>query len=204
MANDDRIRALATEFAGNWLDFRRFEEHNAVDRERFKTFNDDLRRAMFEEPVRFVVDAVRSDRSVLDFVYGHHTFVNPVLAKHYGMEDVNRSADTWQRIDICPLQLNDDSLATLETPADDWPGFEATQSIPDEECPASPSKSISGTAFAPIELHRWDGESVPLGPLNTPVTGFDGQREWAIFRRRRPALHAEEATAGAPCATPPW
>src|SRR6185295_1743356 len=44
--------------------------------------------------------------------------------------------DSWQRIDICPLQLNDDSLATLETPADDWPGFDATQSIPDDQCPA--------------------------------------------------------------------
>src|SRR5262249_34829530 len=30
MMQDDRVRGLATEFAGNWLDFRRFEEHNAV------------------------------------------------------------------------------------------------------------------------------------------------------------------------------
>ena len=35
MLRDDRIRGLATEFGGNWLDFRRFEEHNSVDRERF-------------------------------------------------------------------------------------------------------------------------------------------------------------------------
>ena len=35
MLKDDRVRGLATEFGGNWLDFRRFEEHNAVDRERF-------------------------------------------------------------------------------------------------------------------------------------------------------------------------
>jgi hypothetical protein len=31
-------------------------------------------------------------------------------------------------------------------------------------------------------LQRWDGVAVPLGPLNTPLTGFfDGQKEWAIF-----------------------
>ena len=54
MLRDDRVRGLVTEFAGNWLDFRRFEEHNAVDRERFKSFTDELRRAMFEEPLRFV------------------------------------------------------------------------------------------------------------------------------------------------------
>src|SRR5262249_16606430 len=35
MLQDRRARNLATEFAGNWLDIRRFEEHNAVDRERF-------------------------------------------------------------------------------------------------------------------------------------------------------------------------
>ena len=43
MLRDDRVRGLATEFGGNWLDFRRFEEHNSVDRERFPSFNDELR-----------------------------------------------------------------------------------------------------------------------------------------------------------------
>ena len=85
MLRDDRVRGLATEFGGNWLDFRRFEEHNSVDRERFPGFNDELRRAMFEEPIRFFLDLVQNDRSVLDFLDGDHTFVNPVLARHYGM-----------------------------------------------------------------------------------------------------------------------
>ena len=39
MLRDERIRGLATEFAGNWLGFRRFEEHNAVDRERFPSLH---------------------------------------------------------------------------------------------------------------------------------------------------------------------
>src|SRR6185503_12821182 len=34
MLKDDRARGLAIDFAGNWLDFRRFEQHAAVDRER--------------------------------------------------------------------------------------------------------------------------------------------------------------------------
>ena len=64
MLRDDRVRGLATEFGGNWLDFRRFENHNSVDRERFKSFNDELRQAMFEEPIRFFVDlSSRIDRS---------------------------------------------------------------------------------------------------------------------------------------------
>ena len=59
MLRDDRVRGLAIEFGGNWLDFRRFEEHNSVDRERFPTFDDELRQAMFEEPIRFFVDLVQ-------------------------------------------------------------------------------------------------------------------------------------------------
>src|SRR5881275_179659 len=82
MLRDDRVRGLATEFAGNWLDFRRFEEHNSVDRRRFPTFDDGLRRAMFEEPVRFFIDLVRRDGPVLEFLDADHTFVNPALARH--------------------------------------------------------------------------------------------------------------------------
>ena len=99
MLKDERARRFATEFGGNWLDFRRFDEHNAVDRERFPEFNNELRAAMFEEPIRFVTDVVRNDRSVLEMLYGSHTFVNPILAKHYGMPEVYGSADRWVRVD---------------------------------------------------------------------------------------------------------
>ena len=99
MLKDDRARGLATEFGGNWLDFRRFEEHNGVDRERFPSFNNDLREAMFQEPVRFIEDVVRNNRSVLDMLYAKWTFVNPVLAKHYGIPGVSGAVDKWVRID---------------------------------------------------------------------------------------------------------
>ena len=69
MLKDDAFAGLATEFGGNWLDFRRFEEHNTVDRERFASFDNDLRQAMFEEPVRFMLDVFQQNRSVLDFLY---------------------------------------------------------------------------------------------------------------------------------------
>jgi hypothetical protein len=87
MLRDPKIRGLATEFAGNWLDIRRFEEHNAVDRERFPTFTPELRQAMFEEPVRYFVDVAQRNRPVLDLLYGKDTFVNRPLAKHYGMPE---------------------------------------------------------------------------------------------------------------------
>ena len=98
MLRNPRVRALALEFGGNWLDFRRFEEHNAVDRERFPSFNDALRESMFEEPLRFMIDGFQNDRSVLDWLYGKHTFVNAALARHYGMTDVKVTEDDWVRV----------------------------------------------------------------------------------------------------------
>jgi hypothetical protein len=99
MLKDNRARGLAVEFGANWLDFRRFEENNTVDRERFPSFNNDLRQAMFEEPVRFIEDVIRNDRSVLDLLYGNYTFVNPVLARHYGMPGISGDPGKWVRVD---------------------------------------------------------------------------------------------------------
>jgi hypothetical protein len=99
MLKDARVRGMAAEFTGNWLLFRHFETHNSVDRERFPSFNNELREAMFQEPIRFLEDTIRSNSSVLDMLYGHYTFVNPVLAKHYGMPEVKGNQDTWVRVD---------------------------------------------------------------------------------------------------------
>ena len=99
MLRDARVRGLATEFGGHWLDFRRFEEHNAVDRDRFRSFTSELRDAMFEEPIRFILDVVQHNRSVLEFLYSTETFVNAPLAKHYGMPAIDHG---WIKVDAAP------------------------------------------------------------------------------------------------------
>jgi hypothetical protein len=99
MVKDARSLALATEFAGNWLGFRRFEDHAGVDRGRFPQFTNELREAMFQEPVRFIDDVIRNDRSMLDLLYSKHTFVNQVLASHYGITDARIKPGEWVRIE---------------------------------------------------------------------------------------------------------
>ncbi len=98
MLRDPRIRRLAVEFGGHWLDFRRFESHHGVDRERFPAFTNELRRAMFEEPVRFLTDLAQRNDSVLGMLEGTHTFVNPVLARHYGFPEADRGGAQWRRV----------------------------------------------------------------------------------------------------------
>jgi hypothetical protein len=99
MMKDPRVSGLATEFTGNWLAFRLFETNNAVDRQRFPQFNNDLREAMFQEPIHYVEDTIQNNRSVLDLIYGNYTFVNPVLAKHYGIPAIEGDQDHWVRVD---------------------------------------------------------------------------------------------------------
>jgi hypothetical protein len=98
MLQDARTRALAVEFGGNWLDFRDFQQIGTVDRERFPAFSDGLRDAMFEEPVRFLLDVFRHNRSILDFLYAPDTFVNPTLARHYGMPPGASEESVWVRV----------------------------------------------------------------------------------------------------------
>ena len=103
MLKHNKVRGLATEFGANWLDFRRFEKHNAVDREHFPEFTDELRQAMFEEPIRFFVDVAQNDRSVREFLDSSHTFVNQDLAEHYGVPFDPKHKE-WQRIDVSKQQ----------------------------------------------------------------------------------------------------
>jgi hypothetical protein len=99
MLKDAKARGFATEFLANWLDFRRFEEWNAVDRERFPQFDNGLREAMFEEPIQFFLGMVKENRSALDFIYGNYTYVNPALARHYEMPEVAGNSNTWVRVE---------------------------------------------------------------------------------------------------------
>jgi hypothetical protein len=100
MLRDDRVEGLAREFGGNWLGFRRFEQHNSVDRERFASFTDELRQSMFDEPIRFFVDVVQRDASILDFLDADYTFVNRLLADHYSMTLPAAPAEgAWVRVD---------------------------------------------------------------------------------------------------------
>ena len=98
MVKDERARRLATEFGGNWLDFRRFDEHNAVDRERYPEFSNELRDAMFQS--RFgssPMSSVTTDRCSICCTAAH------VRQSHSGQAlwdpGVVGSAETWRRID---------------------------------------------------------------------------------------------------------
>lgn len=87
MLKDPRSRALADNFAGQWLGIRKLEDV-APDPQRFPAFDAALRTAMAEESRQCFEYVLRTDRSIMDFIQADYTFVNERLSNHYGMRGV--------------------------------------------------------------------------------------------------------------------
>ncbi len=99
MLSDERARGMAREFIGNWLDFRRFDAHNGVDRKEFPSFDDRLRQSMADEPIEYFLDLLRRNGSIMELLESDHMIVDERLAKHYGIEDFQSSPSIpWQRV----------------------------------------------------------------------------------------------------------
>lgn len=180
MLRDDRARGLATEFAGNWLDFRRFEEHNSVDRGRFPSFDDELRRSMFEEPVRFFLDVIRNDRPVDEFLFARHTFVNPALARHYGMPVPPGGPDAWVRVDDAAKYGRGGLLPMA----------------------VFLTKNAPGLRTSPVKRGYWVvrrvlGEHIPAPPANVPDLPDDESKLGELTLHETLARHrADKSCAG--------
>ena len=86
MLADSKARRLSTEFFGQWLGFYRFDQYGGIDTGRFPEFTDELKSAMYDEAISFFEHIIRKDRSIREIVFADYTFLNPALAKHYGVQ----------------------------------------------------------------------------------------------------------------------
>lgn len=87
MLKDPKSRALADNFAGQWLQTRKLTELGR-DPKLFPAFTDAMRQDMATETRLFFQNVVATDRSVLDFIDADYSFVNGNLAQLYGMPNV--------------------------------------------------------------------------------------------------------------------
>lgn len=179
MLRDKRARGFVSEFAGNWLNFRHFEQHYGVDRGKFPQFTDELRQAMFEEPMRFFLDLLHRDASVLEFLYADHTFVNPVLAKHYGAADQlgSSSSDAWTRLDQA-RQLGRGGLLPM--------AVFLTNNSP-------------GLRTSPVKRGNWVvkrmlGEQIPAPPATVPDLPEDESKLGDLTLREALARHRADSS----------
>lgn len=75
------------QFAEQWLELDRLQRVT-VNKGRYPEFNDQLGTAMKLETIQFFGHVLQNDLSVLNFLDADFTFVNEVLAKHYGIPEV--------------------------------------------------------------------------------------------------------------------
>jgi hypothetical protein len=97
MLADERSEALASNFAGQWLELRNL---NVVtpDTRKYATWGPDLRDAMKTETTMFFEHVLRENRPISEFLNARYTYLNDVLAKHYGIDGVTGS--DFRRVDL--------------------------------------------------------------------------------------------------------
>jgi mono/diheme cytochrome c family protein len=83
-------RRLASDFATQWLGLREVLTATADFRRYKQIWNRQLRPSFLQEALHYFAAIVREDRSVLELLDSDYTFVNPVLAKHYGLPKVEK------------------------------------------------------------------------------------------------------------------
>lgn len=148
MLKDTKVRRLATEFGCQWLHVRDVETLEEKSERHFPTFAA-LRADMQEEAVRFFIDLLQEDRSVLSLLDADHTFVNAALAEHYGL---SAKPVGWQRIEGLRTKGRGGIL-----------GFAATLSKQSGASRTSPI--LRGNWLSEVVL----GDKLPRPPKDVPI-----------------------------------
>lgn len=153
MTGDPKVRRWATEFGCQWLHVRDLETLDEKSERHFPTFIN-LRRDMQEEVVRFFIDLVENDRSILSLIDADHSFISGQLATHYGLDVKTDDWKTnqWQRVD----GLRDAGRGGIL-------GFAAT--LAKQSGASRTSPILRGNWLTEVVL----GERLPRPPKDTPL-----------------------------------
>ncbi len=94
---DPHAAALATNFAGQWLETRSLDEVKP-DPKKFPAWGPELREAMRTETRMFFEYIFQEDRPLSEFLDAPYTFLNDRLAKYYGIDGV--TGPDFRRVDL--------------------------------------------------------------------------------------------------------
>jgi len=96
---DPRSRRFAKHFTRQWLGMQLLD-YLDVDKEVYEDFDPYLKEAMQTESIALFEEALRENRSVLEFIHADYVIVNERLAQHYGISDVYGT--DFQKVDLPP------------------------------------------------------------------------------------------------------
>ena len=197
MIQDAKILGWATEFGGQWLDFRQFQSHNSVDRETFPQFNSSLRESMYQEPIRLLVHSIQNNRPVTELILGNDTFVNGVLAAHYGIEIKGNESGTVANALTAPPKPQSNQQA-----GDDWIHLQDARPYGRGGLlgmAVFQTKNSPGLRTSPVKRGYWVvkqllGERIPPPPPNVPELPDNEALMGKLTLRESLALHREHTS----------
>lgn len=97
LLSDDRSSAFADNFAGQWLETRNLDSVKP-DPQKFPAWGPELRDSMKTETRMLFDHILRENRPVTDFIDAKYTFLNELLAKHYGIAGV--AGPDFRRVEL--------------------------------------------------------------------------------------------------------
>ncbi|MCH8979248.1 MAG: DUF1592 domain-containing protein [Armatimonadetes bacterium] len=197
MVKSPKSRALADDFAAQWLNLRLLETLSP-DPDIFPGFDDRLKADMVTETKLFFLDIVKNDRSIVDFLDSRRTFVNARLARHYGIEGVNTDGFR-QAVHTDPnrggliahasmLTVTSNPNRTSPVKRGKWILDNILGGTPPPPPPNvgvikdDPKAMAESSLRAKMERHRTDPACSPchaqMDPLGFSLDNFDGVGKW--------------------------
>ncbi|HEV2294378.1 MAG TPA: DUF1592 domain-containing protein [Tepidisphaeraceae bacterium] len=197
MLASDKSEAFVDNFAGQWLQFRNLDAVHP-DRKMFKVYTDRLRDAMIRETRLFFTHIMREDRPLMDVLTADYTFVNELLARHYGLSNDVKGND-FRRVSLAGsprrgvithgsvLTLTSNPTRTSPVKRGKWV-LENLLGSPPPPPPAnvppleSEARQLTGTLRQRLEQHRESKACAschaPLDPIGFGLEHFDAIGAW--------------------------
>ncbi len=98
MLSDNRANALVTNFVSQWLGLRKLGEMPPDPETNRIYYEDHLEDAMRQETKLFFRHILEQNRSLSEFIDSNYTFLNPALARHYGVPAPTE--DTFGKVNL--------------------------------------------------------------------------------------------------------
>jgi hypothetical protein len=174
MLADPKAHALASAFMGQWLGFDALGRTIQPDEAKFPEFTPELCEAMRQETILAFESLLRKDGSLLELLDGRETWLNELLAQHYGIEGV-------QGKELRPVRLADPNRGGLLGMA----SVLTVTSGPNRTSPVMRGKWVLETLL---------GEKVPEPPANAGALDPEAGESRGKTLREELALHRRDAT----------
>jgi hypothetical protein len=223
LLNDSRSEALATRFATQWLRLPDIDKVHP-DALQYPHFHEQLSLAMQRETQLFFHSIVRDNRSVLDLFRADYTYVNELLARHYGISGV--TGNEFQRVkypdDRRSGLLGHASILTLTSHANrtspvlrgKWvmevligvPPPPPPPGVPDLEETKDVKEGRLLTTRERMEMHRSNAQCrschLYMDPIGLALDNFDVTGQWRIRENGMPVDTKGDYYDGTPVSTP--